>query len=120
MIGETEEKSREAENQAQKALAAMKEADIAKKNAEAGQQALLQAAADVEQVVDAVDRTGKNLETATGLVSQSGESLQQIVAESVGMADQIRSIATASEATGGLTNQIRELRELIQQLRAGK
>ena len=102
--------------------------------------------------VEAVDRTGKNLEVATGFVSQSGESLQQIVAESVEMADQIRSIATASEqqaatseeitrsleeinssaaetasamaasseATGDLTSQIRELRELIQQLRAGK
>lgn len=47
--------------------------------------------------IAAVDRTGKNLESATGLVTQSGESLVEIVAESVRMADQVRGIATAAE-----------------------
>ena len=51
MIMETGQKSKEAEAQAQKAVQAMTEAEKAKEEAEAGQQAILKAAGDVEAVV---------------------------------------------------------------------
>ncbi|MCL1889150.1 MAG: methyl-accepting chemotaxis protein [Desulfovibrionaceae bacterium] len=47
--------------------------------------------------IEAVDRTGKNLEATTSLVSKSGKSLNGIVSESVSIADQIRNIASATE-----------------------
>jgi len=63
--------------------------------------------------VEAVDRTGKNLEAATSLVSKSGDSLHGIVSESVGIADQIRSIAAASEEQAATSDEIaRSLEEI--------
>ncbi|SBW10824.1 Methyl-accepting chemotaxis sensory transducer [uncultured delta proteobacterium] len=56
--------------------------------------------------ITAVDRTGKNLGIATDLVAKSGEALQHIVSESVAMADQIRSIATASEEQAATSEEI--------------
>ena len=56
--------------------------------------------------IEAVSRTGKNLETTTALVAQSGEALQEIVAESCAIADQIRSIATASEEQAATSEEI--------------
>jgi methyl-accepting chemotaxis protein len=63
--------------------------------------------------IEAVDRTGKNLEAATNLVSKSGESLHGIVSESVAIADQIRSIAAASEEQAATSDEIaRSLEEI--------
>ncbi len=63
--------------------------------------------------IAAVDRTGQNLETTTQLVSRSGESLQEVVSESVAMADQIRGIATASEEQAATSEEItRSLEEI--------
>ena len=56
--------------------------------------------------IEAVDKTGKNLEAATSLVSKSGESLRGIVSESVAIADQIRSIAAASEEQTATSDEI--------------
>lgn len=47
--------------------------------------------------INAVTQTVANLGNATGLVDQSGESLQNIVDESVLVADQVSGIATAAE-----------------------
>ncbi|MCC8195073.1 MAG: methyl-accepting chemotaxis protein, partial [Deltaproteobacteria bacterium] len=63
--------------------------------------------------MEAVSKTGENLGAATELVSHSGETLQHIVAESVAMADQIRSIATASEEQAATSEEItRSLEEI--------
>ena len=63
--------------------------------------------------IDAVGRTEQNLESTTGLVSRSGESLQEIVAESAAIADQIRGIATASEEQTATSQEItRSLEEI--------
>jgi len=79
MIFETEEKSREAEQQAKKAVAAMEEASVAKEKAEAGQQTLLHAAVNVEQVVDcvtaAVENINRQIDTSTGLVKSQREQV---------------------------------------------
>ncbi|MCL1916175.1 MAG: methyl-accepting chemotaxis protein [Desulfovibrionaceae bacterium] len=56
--------------------------------------------------IAAVDRTGKNLESATSLVSKSGESLSGIVSEAVSIADQIRSIAAAAEEQAATSEEI--------------
>ena len=63
--------------------------------------------------IEAVDRTGKNLESATSLVSKSGESLHGIVSESVAIADQIRSIAAASEEQTATSDEIAKSLEEI-------
>jgi methyl-accepting chemotaxis protein len=63
--------------------------------------------------VEAVDRTGKNLEVATGLVSKSGESLRSIVSESVAIAGQIRDIAAASEEQAATSEEIAKSLEEI-------
>lgn len=73
MLRETAEKSHEAEEQAQKALAAVKEADAAKEKAEADHQAMVRAAEDVEHVVArlmvAVDNINKQVDTSNNLVT---------------------------------------------------
>ena len=63
--------------------------------------------------IEAVVRTGQNLESTTSLVSRSGEALQEIVAESASIADQIRGIATASEEQTATSAEItRSLEEI--------
>ena len=63
--------------------------------------------------IGAVARTGQNLESTTTLVARSGESLQEIVAESAAIADQIRGIATASEEQAATSEEItRSLEEI--------
>jgi len=56
--------------------------------------------------IEAVDRTGKNLEVATDLVSKSGESLRGIVSESEAIAGQIHDIAAASEEQAATSEEI--------------
>ena len=63
--------------------------------------------------IEAVDKTGKNLELAGSLVSQSGDSLRGIVSESVAIADQIRSIAAASEEQAATSDEIAKSLEEI-------
>ena len=63
--------------------------------------------------IEAVVRTGQNLESTTSLVSRSGEALKEIVAESAAIADQIRGIATASEEQTATSHEItRSLEEI--------
>jgi len=63
--------------------------------------------------IEAVGKTGKNLEFASGFVSKSGESLRGIVSESVAIADQIRSIAAASEEQASTSDEITKSLEEI-------
>ncbi len=56
--------------------------------------------------MEAVVRTGRNLEATTSLVTRSGEALQEIVSESIAIADQIRGIATASEEQAATSEEI--------------
>jgi methyl-accepting chemotaxis protein len=56
--------------------------------------------------IEAVDRTGKNLEVATDLVSKSGESLRGIVSETEAIAGQIHDIAAASEEQAATSEEI--------------
>ena len=81
---------------AEKTMAATKEVSSAISGIQSG----------ARDSIAAVDRTGQNLESTTLLVSRSGESLTQIVSESVAMADQIRGIATASEEQASSSEEI--------------
>ena len=81
---------------AEKTMAATKEVSSAISGIQSG----------ARDSIAAVDRTGQNLESTTHLVSRSGESLKQIVSESVAMADQIRGIATASEEQASSSEEI--------------
>ena len=59
-----------------------------------------------ERSVKAVSHTVNNLEQATKLVNQSGDSLQNIVEESIQVADQVRNIATAAEEQSATSEEI--------------
>lgn len=54
----------------------------------------------------AVDRTSQQLENTSELVNRSGESLSQIVEGSIQIADQVRSIATATEQQSATSEEI--------------
>ncbi len=56
--------------------------------------------------IGAVETSTGNLETATELVNESGQSLVEIVQESVHSADQVRSIATAAEEQSASSSEI--------------
>ena len=56
--------------------------------------------------IESVDRTGTNLESATELATRSGQSLAEIVEESVATADQVHGIATAAEEQSATSEQI--------------
>ena len=59
-----------------------------------------------QRSIGAVAQTVSNLENATSLVDQSGESLQNIVSESVRVADQVSGIATAAEQQSASSTEI--------------
>ncbi len=59
-----------------------------------------------QRSISAVTQTVANLDNATGLVNQSGESLRNIVNESVAVADQVRGIATAAEEQSATSSEI--------------
>ena len=59
-----------------------------------------------ERSIGAVTKTVANLGNATGLVNQSGGSLQNIVNESMAVADQVRGIATAAEEQSATSAEI--------------
>lgn len=61
---------------------------------------------DTHRSIESVDRTGANLESATELAARSGQSLAEIVEESVATADQVHSIATAAEEQSATSEQI--------------
>ncbi len=68
------------------------------------------------QSITAVERTTGNLDSATGLVKRSGESLAEIVQESVQTADQVRNIATASEEQSAASEEITHSLEEINRM----
>jgi len=56
--------------------------------------------------IENVERTGKTIEEATALASESGEALKEIVAMVEMASDQVRSIATASEQQSSASDEI--------------
>ena len=82
-IAEAEEQSKETNLQAQKANAAMSEAQTAKENAEAGQKALLLAAENVEQVVGQLSAGAKELNDQASSASRSAQHQREQAASGV-------------------------------------
>ena len=89
MILETEQKSKEAEAQAQKAMRAMAEAEKAKDDAEAGQQAILQAAGDVEEVVERLSSAADNIRRQVEHSTDSMATQQERVTGSAAAMEQM-------------------------------
>ncbi len=58
------------------------------------------------QSIKSVERTTDNLDSASNLVTKSGEALSQIVEESIQTADQVRNIATAAEQQSASSEEI--------------
>lgn len=81
-IGEAEQKSAEAAEQSKKAMEAMSEAQRAKDAAEAGQQAILHAAENVEQVVIRLSTATEQLSAQVEQSSRSSEVQRDRVAVS--------------------------------------
>ncbi len=86
-IGEAEQKSNEAAEQSRKATQAMDEAQVSKSKAEAGQQAILQAAENVEQVVIRLSTATEELSAQVEQSSRSSDVQR----------DRVTSSATAME-----------------------
>jgi len=61
---------------------------------------------DTKDSICAVARTSEHLKHATELVAKSGAALHEIVSESTAIADQIRSIATASEEQSSTSDEV--------------
>ena len=105
-IGEADERSREASQQAEKATVAVSEAEQAKNKALEGQKAILDAAEQVEQVVTRLSAAVGNLNMRITAASQSAESQRERVSTcSVAMeemnstvAEVARSASMASES----------------------
>lgn len=66
--------------------------------------------------IEAVERTTGNLASTTDLVKKSGDSLTEIVGESVHTADQVRSIATAAEEQSAASEEITHSLEEINRM----
>jgi methyl-accepting chemotaxis protein len=123
MILETEEKSREAGQQAEKALSAMQEAGFAREKAESGQQAMLRAAADVEQVVGrvtaAVESINRQVDTSTRLVTfqhervtGSAAAMEEMNATALEIA---KSASLAAESSERATQTAREGEDIVKE-----
>lgn len=116
-IAEAEQKSLEAEEQSQKAQEAMIEAKAAKEKAEAGQLAILQAAEQVEQVVNRlsaateelsaqVEQSGKSTDVQRDRVAQSATAMEEMnstvreVARNAGVASEGSETARQKASSG--------------------
>ena len=123
MIIETREKSREAEEHAEKAMAATKESDIAKEKAEAGQRALLHTAADVELCVDrvtaAVDNINSQIEASTNLVASQNErvttSAGAMEEMNATVLDVAKSASIAAEGSKRATEKAQEGEQIVKE-----
>ena len=89
MIVETEQKSAEAEAQAQKAMQAMAEAQKAKEAAETGQDAILRAAGNVEEVVTRLSSAAENIRLQVEHSTESAASQQERVTGSATAMEQM-------------------------------
>ena len=66
-----------------------------------------------KESIQAVETTTVNLDTATTMITQSGNSLAEIVEESVSTADQVSNIATAAEEQSAASEEIAQALEEI-------
>ena len=90
-IGEADERSYEAAQQAEKATAAMSEAQVAKNKAEEGQKAILKAAGHVEQVVTRLLAAANDLNGQIATASRGAEHQREQVASCVTAMDEMNS-----------------------------
>ena len=122
-IRETEIKSEEASTQAQKAMDAMREAGLAKEQAEAGQVALLQVAENVEQVVarlttaveqinDQVDASTKQVAFQHERVTSSATAMEEM---NVTVIEVAKSAGGAAEGAERSTMRAREGEEIVRE-----
>ena len=88
-IAESEQKSREASEHSEKAMAAMRDADTARENAEGSRTAILQAAESVDQVVNALSAATEELSAQVEQSSRGAESQRSAVASAATAMDQM-------------------------------
>ena len=90
-IGEADERSREAAQQAEKATVALSEADVAKNTAEEGEKAILKAAEHVEQVVERLSAAAQDLSGQLAAASKGAEQQCEQVISCVTAMDEMNS-----------------------------
>ncbi|MDR2669841.1 MAG: methyl-accepting chemotaxis protein [Desulfovibrio sp.] len=90
-IGEADERSREAARQAEKALVAVGEAEIAKNEAEEGQKAILKAAEQVEQVVGRLAAAAEQLNGQVEAAGRGAEHQHELVVSCSAAMDEMNS-----------------------------